>query len=112
MQFEKLVQVCKLRNLLSEDYNLVVKNNDPTISSSSSVSLGRAPDKDEMSLMFSLAAADMFLMQYNPELLIPEEPPKALVERATLPGTNRKPIKPWQLCTDDEKVWFVSYLAV
>ena len=39
-------------------------------------------------------------------LLIPEEPPSLTVK--CLPGTNRRPVKAWQLCTAEEKTLEIS----
>jgi hypothetical protein len=48
----------------------------------------------------TIADADLF----GPcNLLLLKPNPKPTANFATLPGTDRRPLKPWQLCTEEEK---------
>ena len=49
----------------------------------------------------AIAGADVFVST-NTALLTPDQPPALVL--TTLPGSSRRPIRPWQLCTDEEKV--------
>ena len=52
-----------------------------------------------------IADADIFLGTCNVNILKPNPRPRA--NFAVLPGTtDRRPIKPWQLCSEEEKVLF------
>jgi hypothetical protein len=53
----------------------------------------------------AIACADIFT-HCNIDIMTPSEPPE--FERACLPGTDRRPLKPWQLCSPDEKFMEVT----
>lgn len=52
-----------------------------------------------------IAGADLFKI-LNQRILRPDDPPPIVME--TLPGTSRKPLKAWQLCSHDEKMMEVA----
>ena len=71
--------------------------------------VGRMPDVSLVGMgvysVEAISGADIFI-ECSVLPLIPNEPP--VFVRATIPGTNRRPLKPWQLCSEAEKVSFKS----
>lgn len=53
----------------------------------------------------TIAGSDLFKI-LNLRTLRPDDPPLIVME--TLPGTNRKPLKAWQLCNHDEKMMEIA----
>ena len=81
----KLVDLCIARELLSKGKRL-----DPSM-------LGRGALSAQ-----NICGCDIF-SPINEAILIPEKPPSLVM--ATLPGTTRRPIRPWQLCTPEEQLY-------
>lgn len=57
----------------------------------------------------AIARSDLF-DECDAEMLRPDDPP--VVDRTCLPGTTRRPLKPWQLCTSAEKVIVLSFMTL
>lgn len=49
-----------------------------------------------------ITGISVFTHPLNPLTFVPDEPPMATV--MTLPGTRRRPVKPWHMCSITEKV--------
>ena len=54
----------------------------------------------------NICKADIF-HPINESMLIPDKPPQLIL--ACLPGTNRRPIRPWQVCTPEEQNLELSF---
>ena len=92
MGLTKLVELCTAQKLVGHH-----AEPDPSL-------LGEPPFT-----LQAIAGADVFY-PCDPESLKPLDPP--VVERTCMPGTKRRPTKPWQFCSEAEKVrgWFVGEL--
>jgi hypothetical protein len=83
----KLGQLCQAAGLLPKGIG---------ISHIDGESFGKAPFTHQ-----NIAGVDIF-KSVNSDILKPDQPPPINV--ACLPGTDRRPIRPWQLCSEPEKI--------
>lgn len=102
--------------LLQEDLELIMASIKllQLLAESKLCKAGMKPDVQKLGVPRSdmspalICGANIFAI-VGPELLTPEPPPALIV--ATLPGTDRRPMRAWQLCTEEEKMTEIT-LAV